>query len=764
MAKVRYIDECVPATVQQINPTVNMYCDITDWSSVIPVPTKADTHYVHDRVDGNYTLITYHCGFDTEFYTKTTIKSKRIRIHGKHNTIKVVDTAFAYMYVWQMSINDQVIIGRTWDEFIDTIEKIHTICQTNSARKIRIWVANLGCEFQFIRKYLKIKKLFARSTREPIIVELDNGIILQDCLAISGGSLAQLAKDYTPTQKLKGDLDYTIPRNSKTPLTPEEIGYCVNDVVILAEYDTYLHETYTKQGHEIPMTQTGIDRKAVQKRFKEAMSYTGADNKQYPDTRKVFNHIQCYPHTPKEYNILTQYVYRGGYTHSNIIHTGMVLHDVNGWDYTSDYPAVMLQCQYPMTPFIEDKTINSIDKLPKGKAWYAMFMFKNIKSTTVHSIESVSKTAEYKFCNGSQARLSNDYGYVIDNGRVDSANQMSVWLTDLDWQVYQKYYKWDDVQVIGVRVAEYGMLPEYLTAPIKNAYKEKNQIKIYLKSIGEDNSPAYAISKAKLNGFYGLCVQKLVMEEITYVNDHWGSTPGDGYYDLIGCEYNDQYDTLNLKKGRRYPKLPLLPQWGVWVCAHARKRLLDMVYAIGADVVYCDTDSLYCLNVAAHQSKIDAYNKAVKDWNIKNLGQEFAELGTFDKLNKTDYTEFKTLGAKRYVKTGYNDKKKKVETHVTIAGLPKGTLEEYCEKNNLDIYETFTDGLMFEMSDANKNAHKYNDSDHADYITDEYGNTEYMSEKSSLGIYQTTFGMSLDDFYANLIMTTASLARNEVSA
>ena len=77
MAKVCYIDECVPATVQQINPTVNMYSDITDWSSVIPVPTKSDTHYVHDRVDGNYNLITYHCGFDTEFYTKTTLKNRQ---------------------------------------------------------------------------------------------------------------------------------------------------------------------------------------------------------------------------------------------------------------------------------------------------------------------------------------------------------------------------------------------------------------------------------------------------------------------------------------------------------------------------------------------------------------------------------------------------------------------------------------------------------------------------------------------------------------
>lgn len=754
----KYIDECQPAKVAQINPTVHMYSDITDWSSIIPVPTAADLHTVRDAHDGNYRLVTYHCGFDTEFYTKTTLKTKRIKLHGKHNTIKVVDTAFAYMYVWQMAINDQVIIGRTWDEFIDTIDKIHTICQTCKTRKVRIWVANLGCEFQFLRKHLRIASIFARSTREPIYVELDNGIILQDCLAISGGSLAQLAKDYTPTQKLKGDLDYTIPRNSKTPLTAEELAYCVNDVVILAEYDTYLHDTYTKQGHEIPMTQTGIDRKAVQKRFKEYCSYT-ANGKTYADSRKIYNHIQCIPHTPQEYNILVKRVYRGGYTHSNILHTGVTLHGVNGWDYTSDYPAVMLQCQYPMTPFKVDKSldINNIDSLPKNKAWYGLFQFRGIESTTSHSIESASKTYEYDACNGSESKLQSKYGYVIDNGRVDRADVMTVWLTDLDYDTYKKYYKWQSATLTQVHVSDYGMLPDYLTQPIKNAYIEKKQIKAYLKSIGEENSPAYAISKAKLNGFYGLCVQKLVMMEITYVNDHWGEAPGKDYYELIGCEYNSQYDTLKLAKGRSFPAMPLLPQWGVWVCAHARKRLLDMVYAIGDDVVYCDTDSLYCLNVAAHQAKIDAYNAAIKAYNKQYLGADFEDLGTFDQLNDTDYTDYKTLGAKRYVKTGYNKKKGKVETHVTIAGLPKGTLEAYCSKHNLDIYDSFNDGLLFDIEDANKNAHKYNDSDHCDDITDQYGNTVHMQEKSSLGIYQTTFSMSLDDYYAELISKTIEL-------
>lgn len=772
----KYIDECVPATVQQINPIVHMYDDITDWSSVIPQPQKTDYHYVRKTKDEAYNLITYHCGFDTEFYTKIALKNKRTKFAGDY--IKVVDTAYAYMYVWQMAINDHVIIGRTWEQFDDTINHIVDTLHLNSTRRLRIWIANLGCEFQFIRKRLKIATVFAKSNRDPVVVELQNGIILQDCLAISGGSLEQLANDFCATKKLKGDLKYTTPRNSATHLTDQELAYCINDVVILAEYDTYLHETYTKQGHEIPMTQTGIDRKAVQKRSHEYFTVR-AGKKAYPDNKKIYEFIQCFPHTPQEYDLLTQKVYRGGYTHSNIAHTGMVLHNVNGWDYTSDYPAVMLQCPYPVTPFV--KTNQTIDQL-KGKAWYAQFHFTNLKSTTSHSIESVSKTVEHDVCRGNLTALQNNFGFVVDNGRVSEARVMTVWLTDLDWATYQQFYTWDNVEIRGVRVAEYGMLPSYVTDPIKTAYIDKMKIKNYLKSIGEDNSPAYAIAKARLNGFYGLCVQKIVLLDTVYNTDtnEWEDAETMRamqttterqmrYYDAIGLYWDSDDDTMHIaidedgRKKYRFPKVSLLPQWGVWVCAHARRRLLDMVYAIGDDVVYCDTDSLYCINVHLHQWRIDQYNAAISDWNNKNLGPDFAELGTFDKLNKTNYTKFKTLGAKRYVKTGWNHKKCRMETHVTVAGLPKGSLEAYCERNNLDVYKIFDDGLLLNFEDTNKNSHKYNDDPHCDVIRDKDGKEVLMQEQSSLAIYQTTFGMSLADYYAQMIAANINLLRESVN-
>ena len=69
----------------------------------------------------------------------------------------------------------------------------------------------------------------------------------------------------TETQKAKRDLDYTIPRNYKTPLNDIEMGYCLSDVAILAEFSKYIFDTYIKPEKYIPMTKTGLLRREVKK-------------------------------------------------------------------------------------------------------------------------------------------------------------------------------------------------------------------------------------------------------------------------------------------------------------------------------------------------------------------------------------------------------------------------------------------------------------------------------------------------------------------
>ena len=61
-----------------------------------------------------------------------------------------------------------------------------------------------------------------------------------------------------------GDLDYSLVRHEKTPLTNEELQYCINDVLVVVEYITeQVNELYNGNITKIPMTKTGAVRQYV---------------------------------------------------------------------------------------------------------------------------------------------------------------------------------------------------------------------------------------------------------------------------------------------------------------------------------------------------------------------------------------------------------------------------------------------------------------------------------------------------------------------
>ena len=128
----------------------------------------------------------------------------------------------------------------------------------------------------------KLKRVFAKEKHKPIEVVLTNGIVFRDTLALTNMSLSNLAKNYTKTQKLVGELDYNLPRNSHTQLSTEEIHYCVNDVQILGEYADQLHAEYTMNKQKIPLTSTGIVRAYIKREIKNGRYYTGHIANLYP--------------------------------------------------------------------------------------------------------------------------------------------------------------------------------------------------------------------------------------------------------------------------------------------------------------------------------------------------------------------------------------------------------------------------------------------------------------------------------------------------
>ncbi|MFW3388156.1 UNVERIFIED_CONTAM: hypothetical protein RF648_19395, partial [Kocuria sp. CPCC 205274] len=184
------------------------------------------------------------CGFDIETTSQT-----------------VGDTKVAHMYIWMIGLghNNGVYYGRTWEEFVETMELISRTLNLGKNKRLVVYVHNLAYEFQFMRKLLEWEDSpFSIDERKPIKALCTLGIEFRDSYILSGMSLAITAKNLVKhkVKKMAGDLDYSKPRHHETPLTSEEMGYCENDIVIIT---AYIDEQISQYGSicKIPATNTG---------------------------------------------------------------------------------------------------------------------------------------------------------------------------------------------------------------------------------------------------------------------------------------------------------------------------------------------------------------------------------------------------------------------------------------------------------------------------------------------------------------------------
>lgn len=645
-----------------------------------------------------------YMGFDIETYTTE-----------KHN---------GYMYIWQFSIygkmGNYIIIGRTWGEFKELIDTLIEHLDLCSMRRVIIGVANLSFEHQFIKRHFagRWTNIFAKEKRTPIYAVIDDCIEFRDILMITGGSLYTLAKEYTTTQKLKGDLDYSIPRNYTTQLTDKELQYCYNDVAIVSEFMQYLFDTYIKPDKYIPLTKTGLLRREV----KKELSAKGSGVK-----RQIMREIyRCYPDNFDFYSILMQYCFRGGYCHSNLRHTGHVIEGVSSYDITSSYPYTMLAYDgFPVSPLKRENPCDFWGLYNQNK--YCLIFrvaFTGLKAITDHSIESKSKC------------LTIPKNAIIDNGRIrECPGVCEMVLTELDFQMIELFYKYDDIKIIWLFSSVRGRLPGYLLKPLARAYENKAR----MKHNGKANTTEYALYKSLVNSAYGMTVTRLVTSEILMSDDT--------------CEWYSDTSKFNYEKERK--KAFLLPQWGIYVCAYSRYRILSAIHTLGSDACYSDTDSIkYIGNHDDYFIQVNKQTQAIMQnvCNMYNLDYDiFYDLGSFEKENNSKTFSAKFLGAKRYItKTdeGYES---------TIAGLPKNAMNNLFNAYKIqweitrigkypDMFNLFDNNMLLNADISLKNAHTYNDEPHSEII-----DGVRCSELSSVGIYPIDFTMKLSDFYMSLI-------------
>nr|DAG49535.1 MAG TPA: DNA polymerase B [Caudoviricetes sp.] len=615
-------------------------------------------------------------------------------------TSRLAEIDQSIMYIWQMCIDDCVIMGRTWDEFLTILDRIRRVLP--NGHTLVIWVHNLSYEFQFLRGiyHFTPDEVFCVESRKVLKCTMfDEAFEFRCSYLQTGMSLDVFTKSMGAAhQKLSGeDFDYDKVRFPWTKLTQKEIEYCYNDVCGLCEAMKIEMERDGDTLYSIPLTSTGYARRDA----KRAMS--GLPHDDYRIDISIYKALRE--------------AFRGGNTHANRFYSGWIIEDVKSADRVSSYPDVLCNCDYPVGTWREDCLADEEDielYIRRGKA-----LLLRVRLTSVRLRDESWGCPYLTYDKGRHIT-----GEQLDNGRILEADTYETTITDIDYQIIKEEYEWDDLQVLDSWFNYYGKLPSRFTDCIRKYYDDKTRLKNV-----SGHELFYALAKAKLNSLYGMCAQDPCKPDIEYIDA--GKPISDSVFDYYPVADIPLDEALS-----KHNKSVWLPYcWGVWTTAWARLRLEEGIRLAGESFVYCDTDSV------KYTGEIDwtEFNKArITDSTASGStaldpAGERHYMGVFEQ--ERGYERFITYGAKKYAfeqggKLG-----------LTISGVSKKT-----GAKELGKLENFKYGFRFTIAGGLESV--YNDEDYGEYTID--GRAIHITRNVCLR--PSSYTLSLADDYSSLLV------------
>lgn len=641
------------------------------------------------------------------------------------SSFKQNDKKCACMYIWQFGILNWVTYGRTWEEFTEFMKLLSIVLDLSLELILPVYVHNLAYEWQFIRKVLKWDKVFFLDERKPVYAN-SGGYEFRCSLKLSSKALAKVGKDLVKYKEFKheGDLDYQLVRFNSTPLTDEELGYCEGDIRVLL---AYIQEKIETDGDVtlIPMTNTGYVRNYCRK----------ACFKKYKDYRNLMATLTL---EPDEYKQLKR-GFAGGFTHANARHVAesieKPLENVGSFDFTSSYPAVMLTEKFPMS---------KSELIPVIKDWDEFHWYlKKYCCIFDVTLTNVYPKVDYDHPI-SRSKLIRFQNITEDNGRIVTAESLTITVTEQDWFTIEEFYNFEtyDIHTGTFRIYEKRYLPRAFYKSILDLYKKKT----ILKDVpGEEVN--YMISKNMLNAAYGMIVTDIVREIIEY--------------DLDNSEYlpSTKPDlTEAIEKYNNSKKRFLFYPWGVWVTAYARRNLFSGILACGNDYIYSDTDSIKIFNPDKHMDYINSYNENLLN-RIKStaryLGIDESEYSPCNKYGdpkpigvweyEGTYSRFKTLGAKRYLY------EKNGEYVLTVAGVNKKNACKYLQKMYSDPFDGFNHEMCIPPDYSGRLTLTYIDEECIGVAKDYLGNVQEFHEDSYIHMEPSEYNLTMSDQYRGFL-------------
>lgn len=587
-------------------------------------------------------------------------------------TTYLPDIEQSFMYIWQFQLGKYTIIGRTWDEFLTLVNRIKNGCKPKE--RVICYVHNLSFEFQFLRGIYAFKaaEVFCMDRRKIARCEMFNCLEFRCSYIHSNMSLDQFTKKMRCTvRKLTGEFDYSVLRYPWTELTDLEIAYCINDVLSLQEAITREMEIDGDNLDTIPLTSTGYVRRKCKAAMRSRPAFHSYITDQLPDY---------------ELYVALREAFRGGNTHANRLYVGHILEDVQSVDRSSSYPDVLVNHKFPVSWFANRGAI-SMERFKTNKDVHKRACLIRI------ALFNVKLKNYYNGC----PYLSKDkcrliHKGIFDNGRILCAQYLETTVTDVDWDIIESQYSFENPCIYDSWFARYGKLPQQFIDVINDMYKQKTALKG-----NQENAVLYEKIKNMINALYGMTAQNPLKLNFEF---------HDNEYFIKECDPPKELQKYNRTAFLAY-------QWGVWVTAWARYELQRMIDIAGDGVhtsscfVYTDTDSVkYIGNIDAG---IAEYNDAQEKQSFANGGYavdakgEMHYLGVYER--EKSYDRFVTWGAKRYAY------EQNGQLYVTTAGVVKrkGKTENAggLELSARGGLEAFKPGFVFR--DAGGTEALYND-------------------------------------------------------
>ena len=606
----------------------------------------------------------------------------------------------AFMYLWQICLEGNVIFGRRWEQLQWFMEQVVNAYKLSEEERVVVYVHNLSFEFQFIQDYFNFTDVFAMASRSILTAKTDH-LEFRCSYKLSNMSLAKWIENTPNTLHYKGvgDLDYDTVRTPDTPLTEVEYGYGFNDVK--GPYECLLELLKEDNLATIPLTSTGY----VRRDCRRAMNKNKNNRKMFLKSRLSL----------LQYKLLRE-CFRGGNTAGDRYLTNLILKNVGSYDLSSSYPFQMIAREYPLGKWNYGviRNLETLEEYNKKYCTIARYTFKNIRLRDEKPIPYIPQSK----CQA----LGDDR--EIYNGRILYADFLTISMTNIDYDIVKEQYEYDEIAVEEFHYSRKGLLPKELRDTIMYYFEKKSKLKG-----DEEHYYEYMKSKNKLNSIYGMTVTNILNTEIEY---------HDGEYTEKKMTEEEMQEALDkyYKNHRSF----LNYSWGVFVTAYARRELEDGLNIAGLDTIYCDTDSVKY--IGNHDREFEEYNERLnnecEEKGIKNYaevnGKRFY-MGIFDK--EKGYDEFITLGAKKYafLQNG--------KLGITVSGLSKKKgAEELERKGGL---RRFQRNEVFYNS--GRTIAQYNSASVHDITVD--GCT--FSTASNLAIVDTTYTLGITDTMLDII-------------